>query len=352
MMRLCGYLRLAVTLVLLIPLVRSTEDDTHNNNYYIMIGVSGGLQEGFPAHDKLHYNQGSLEDEVVKAIFLGRGLVRGYKAFLDLMQEGWREYTETDRAVINPNVFASGCQEHANEYWIYLVDARQVMSVLNHEPRHLSMTPDTGMIELEAEETHSLVRDFLTTHIRQQHRASKKKIDKVAIPLVTAVYFNAASHIPSPPIRIHDDGTQVTNFPDSLALWAGVDDRDRTMVVDYHKSCRHHRREECTDAALEEATQAYNRYWAGIRQAIGKAEEKRQKLEKQEAISGPPFQCQKRVKFGVGKEEDPDNTSTRVNYPMTGAQIESVLKEIGFQVDLAEGEVVDPLSEKQDEPDL
>lgn len=58
---------------------------------YIVVGVSGGLQDGFPEHYRLDYHSGQ-EDEV-QAVFLGKALVRGYKAFLDVMQEGWRQYT-------------------------------------------------------------------------------------------------------------------------------------------------------------------------------------------------------------------------------------------------------------------
>jgi hypothetical protein len=55
-------------------------------------------------------------------------------------------------------------------------------------------------------------------------KTNKKDANYVAIPFVTAVWFNSDSLVPSPPIRIHKDGTQVTNFPESLALWANVND--------------------------------------------------------------------------------------------------------------------------------
>jgi len=57
---------------------------------YILVGVSGGLQDGFPEHSKLDYHSGEADE--VQAIFLGRALVRGYKAFLDVMQPTWRQY--------------------------------------------------------------------------------------------------------------------------------------------------------------------------------------------------------------------------------------------------------------------
>lgn len=58
---------------------------------YLVVGVSGGLQDGFPEHFRLDYHSGERDE--VQAIFLGRALVRGYKAFLDVMEPGWRQYS-------------------------------------------------------------------------------------------------------------------------------------------------------------------------------------------------------------------------------------------------------------------
>jgi hypothetical protein len=52
---------------------------------YIIVGVSGGLQDGFPEHSKLDYHSGQSEE--VPAVFLGQALVRGYKAYLNFMEE-------------------------------------------------------------------------------------------------------------------------------------------------------------------------------------------------------------------------------------------------------------------------
>ena len=80
---------------------------------YVILGVSGGQQDGFPDHTKLDYKSGT--DDEVQAIFLGRGLVRGYKAYLDVMEPDWRQYTpEPGQPLINSNVIASGCWHHAN----------------------------------------------------------------------------------------------------------------------------------------------------------------------------------------------------------------------------------------------
>ena len=272
---------------------------------YFIVGVSGGLQDGFPERFKMDYHHG-LEDEV-KAIFVGTALVRGYKAFLDVMQPGWRQYVEEPgQPYINSNVFASGCYEHANEYWVYFIDSRQVMAVLNNEPRFLSITPDTGQVDLTADETSPAVKDLFRTIIDAQGKTDKSS---VAIPLVTAVWFQPESHIPSPPIIIKEDGTEITNFPDSLALWANVSDADRTAM----QSCQ----EDQTCPA--DARHAEQRYWDGIRAAIRKAEQSRPV----KVTYGPPFQCKTRVQFGVGKD------TARINSPFTTEQIASLLQSSG-----------------------
>jgi hypothetical protein len=306
---------------------------------YQLIGVSGGLQEGFPAHTNLHY--ADPENQVYnKAIFVGTGLVRGYKAYLDLMEEGWREYHEASQAVINPNVFATGCHEHANVYWLYLVDARHVMSVLSHEPRFLSITPDTGKVELDAKETSPLVKQFLINHIQHQNGADDLgHINQVAIPLVTAVFFNPSSHIPSPAYRIHPDGTQVTNFPDSLALWAEVKDSDRTAVLEAAKQCEQDM-DACDFSDIKKANEAHDQYWIGIRKAIENAEKSRALGTSLSALEErPPFECKQRVKFGVGLELDTENTDTRVNTPMTARHVHEMIEMAGYLVDFEQAEV-------------
>ena len=74
--------------LLIVSFVTAARDD---NREYVVVGVSGGLQDGFPEHSKLDYHAGQTDES--RAILLGRGLVRGYKAFLDVMQEGWRQYS-------------------------------------------------------------------------------------------------------------------------------------------------------------------------------------------------------------------------------------------------------------------
>jgi hypothetical protein len=336
----------------LLHLFRSVNAGELPGHSYQLIGVSGGLQEGFPHHANLHYSD--PENQVYnKAIFVGHGLVRGYKAYLDLMEEGWREYQTNSNAVINPNVFATGCHEHANVFWLYLVDARQVMSVLSHEPRFLSITPDTGKVELDAKETSPLVKQFLKNYIQHRHTNRHHGIDpyhpdddgrinrinQIAIPLVTSVYFNLNSHIPSPPYLIHPDGTHITNFPDSLALWAQVKDSDRTAILEISKQFEQDR-DSCDIDELVQANEANDRYWIGIRKAIQTAEKHRALGTSLSTLQErPPFDCKQRVKFGVGPEKDTYRTDTRVNTPMTARHIHEIMEMSGYEVDFEQGEI-------------
>jgi hypothetical protein len=197
------------------------------------------------------------------------------------------------------------------------------MTVLNNEPRFLSITPDTGQLELTAPETWPLVRDFMRHEIQKQQ---KRDTDYVAIPLVTAVWFNPESHVPSPPIRIHKDGTQVTNFPESLALWANVNDAHRTAMMD----CAERK---CDMATTKGANQKEHQYWNGIRTAIRSAEENRPAIKRQAKKHGPPFKCKKQIRFGVS------NLTARVNYPFSKKQVTNTLSNIGYNADYKTGKV-------------
>lgn len=66
---------------------------------YLLIGVSGGLQDGFPERSKMDYVQyddvTNTTITITPAIFIGKALIRGYKAFLDVMESGYRQYVVT-----------------------------------------------------------------------------------------------------------------------------------------------------------------------------------------------------------------------------------------------------------------
>ena len=83
------------TIISSIKTVQASSSSSSDYTYHI-IGVSGGLQDGFPDHNKLdyYYNDSKLNKIFVnEAIYIGRAYIRGYKAYLDVMQNGYRQYT-------------------------------------------------------------------------------------------------------------------------------------------------------------------------------------------------------------------------------------------------------------------
>jgi prepilin-type processing-associated H-X9-DG protein len=58
---------------------------------YLLVGVSGGLQDGFPERNKMDFVDPETAT-TVRAIFVGKTLIRGYKAYLDVMEVGYRQY--------------------------------------------------------------------------------------------------------------------------------------------------------------------------------------------------------------------------------------------------------------------
>lgn len=288
-------------------------------NSYLVIGVSGGLQHGFPEHNKLHYTSGS---EVVKAIYLGRALIRGYRGYLDVMQPTHRQYHEAP-ARINSNVFATGCEEHANEYWVYAVDTRQAMGILNNEPRFLSITPDTGLVDLSDASgrfTTDLLKNFMQNEIQKQN---KSNTNVVAIPLVTAVWFDATSHVPSPIIDTLEDGTQVTNYPQSLAKWAGLDDALPSQLPVVSKDT-------CVtneDSTVDDNTTGYHAksgperdHWDKVRSKIEEAESNRPSEDEAQKFAPSNWNCKKKARFGVSMD------MARVNYAFGANDLKGALK--------------------------
>lgn len=333
---------LLLLLLLLLLVVHGTNVSAVESVEYLLVAVSGGLQTGFPDHNKMNYRPG--EDGEVKAIFVGRALVRGCKAFLDVMQPGWRQYSpEPEQPLINSVVMVSGCFEHANQYWVYLVDKRQALSILNNEPRFLSITPDTVLVDLTSNETDPAVKHLARYEI-EHHRLQTLKqtasptisdFNLVALPTVVVVYYHE-SFVPSPPIRVHYDGTLVTNFAESLSLWANVNDSDRTAG-------------DCPDSPIESpsnativahvrsdatlATQkAKQRYWDGIRRSIRLAEVQPLSYDEWKR-QGPPFSCDRLVRLGTSPNQ------LRINYPFTGSKLIQIFEAGGYRLDLGRAQI-------------
>ena len=80
----------------LVVVVVAQPSSSSSTTKYLLIGVSGGLQDGFPERSKMDYEQydalTNTTITITPAIFIGKALIRGYKAFLDVMESGYRQY--------------------------------------------------------------------------------------------------------------------------------------------------------------------------------------------------------------------------------------------------------------------
>lgn len=263
---------------------------------FALIGVSGTLQDGFELRDRLDYVDCSNATAggsctTIPAKFVGKALVRGYKAYLDIKPKGWREYKQDHPPQVpNPVVLATGCYHDANVYWLYLVAPQQVLRILAGEPRYLSITPDTGLIDLTAAETSAAVKRLAGSQIQKRGYANQTA---VAVPLVTGTWFDAASFVESPVVYIKQDGTHVTSFDESLALWAGVN-RD--------------------DLLLDKNSNAGSQAWSIVLSKVREA-------ERNPSTLASPVMCHNQVRFGVS------NGHLRLNYPLMEGEIVGVATE-------------------------
>mmetsp|Transcript_9062 Transcript_9062/g.20757 ORF Transcript_9062/g.20757 Transcript_9062/m.20757 type:complete len:246 (-) Transcript_9062:1653-2390(-) len=237
------------------------------------------------------------------------------------MQKDWRQYApEPDpNVLINCNVLATGCWNHANVYWIYAVDSRQFSTILFNEPRFLSITPDLGLIDLGAEETSPLVRFIADREIAKQN---KTDFSHVAFPIVTGAWYNPDSHVPSPVVYTKEDGTKVTNFAESLALWVGIDIDKGT------KKRAANATGECSAAnTLDESEffpfldpgQNSELFFDAVRNTVRRAEDRRRSYEEARADGPGMVDCTKKARFGVSK------TTARINYPFSPFEIEAMV---------------------------
>lgn len=78
----------------------SSSSEDNEEPPFILVGVSGTLQDGFELRNRLDYKG-------TKARFVGKALVRGYKAYLDIKPKGWREYKSPPLPPQVPNAVVS-----------------------------------------------------------------------------------------------------------------------------------------------------------------------------------------------------------------------------------------------------
>lgn len=201
---------------------------THPNDFtgecggtkFVLVAVSGTLEEGFALRPNLDFltevNEGN---PAVLGIFLGHALVRGVKAFLDIKDSNSREFKATPNNPINPALVASGNNNDANISSLYFVDRRQAARALLNEPRYLSMTPDLAKVDIDATETDTDVRNFIRRAIQETPGITNN--NQVTLLQVISTW-KSCHFVPSPVITTKADGTRVTDFPNSLALFAGT----------------------------------------------------------------------------------------------------------------------------------
>jgi len=209
---------------------------------YMLLALSGTLEDGFELRGNLDFwpNRATTKDNVgrINATFLGKALVRGYKAYLDIKNPTWREYKDAPAiATVNPAIFPSGCDEHANQYTVWLVDARQLINALAGEPRFLSICPDMGLADLTSNFTTASVVALSRQFINNDALTlAPKNMDKIAFLTVTSTY-RKSTMIPSPVIETLADGTMVTDWARSVGLWSGCGPNPALPTVQGYNEC-------------------------------------------------------------------------------------------------------------------
>jgi len=162
----------------------------------------------------------------VPATLLGSGLCRGAKMYLDVKDSASREFSADVPHRVNPAIVLTGDERDANLYSIYLVDERACLSALLGEPRFLAMAPDALRIDLDDPLTSRGVVDYAASHDALGRGCSvsadsfEHRATTCAVMAVIAV-FKAPSFVAAPPFEVRPDGTRVTGFRASLALFAG-----------------------------------------------------------------------------------------------------------------------------------
>jgi hypothetical protein len=184
-----------------------------------------------------------------------------------------------------------------------------------------------GLIDLNANETSSLVQYIANHEIKKQNKTDHSH---VAFPIVTGAWYNADSHVPSPVLYTKEDGTQVTNFAESLATWVGID-IDTNIVADNEKddddntSCATIIAESESFDFLEPGMKS-EVFFDAVRKKVRYAEVHQRSSDEKKADS-PGLtivnnNCQKgKARFCVSKD------MARINYPFLSIEIESILND-------------------------
>lgn len=168
-----------------------------------VVAVSGTIEEGF----ELRKN---IDSGKFKAVFLGQGMCRGAKMYFDIKEKESREYGR-----VNPAMVLTGNANDANVYSLYLVEEGACLNALLGEPRFLSMVPDALRVDLRDSLTSPQFVEFAKAQLGDQCESC------CVLSVVSS--FKSCRFVEAPAFESRPDGTKVTQFRKSLALFAGLD---------------------------------------------------------------------------------------------------------------------------------
>jgi len=221
-----------------IDTTRTTMKHHHYSPARVIIAVSGTIQCGFELRSNIDYkgcsnnhtgnddNAEGVQEETVKAIFLGYAVVRGVKMYFDIKDTMAREYDPETPHRVNPAMVLTGDPFDANQYALYLVDERACLQALLGEPRMLTMAPDAVRIELDDKDTSPEVSALARAIIRKD---GKSNINQCAVMAVVSCY-TLSTFVAAPAKEIREDGTRVTSFRESLQKFANIKNDENTSV--------------------------------------------------------------------------------------------------------------------------
>jgi hypothetical protein len=210
-----------------------------------------------------------------------------------------------------------------------------------NEPRFLSIAPDAGLVDLQADETSPVIRHIARHEINRQQKSDYKA---VAFPIVTAVWYNPRSHVPSPVLYVKEDGgggveddgdrgTEVTNFPQSLLKWIGLDPRVDRLTCQADVEAYIHPE---VSSPLEIET-----YWLAVTRSIRRAEANRRPSSTDHALedenAAPSLlaaSCRKKAQFGTSPHQ------ARINYAFQPLEFQQLLQTGGYDIDYVAAKVL------------
>lgn len=303
--------------------------------FYVLIAVSGTLEEGFELRKNMDYRPfGNDGPGRVNATFLGKALVRGYKSYLDIKDPTWREYKPGGDALktVNPAVVPTGCDEHANRYAIYAIDSRQAIIALAGEPRFLSIAPDMGLVDLRAADDLTFPDIKKLSHAFSLTVTKKPDHDRIAFMTVTSTWMKS-TFVANGVIRKDMNGI-ITDYPESVGIWSASILNKNGTHQSYPEGCGSNPKggqvtnvvtamdyKRCIDAAIR--LQEFEHTLDEDSSLVGDNE----KNECCASGCNKRFNCQSPARYGT------DKNTARFNKVMSACELEDLMAKAGVTND-------------------